>query len=521
MCSVESMEKVCNSVCVLVVCAVFLAGFTDGSVTGPALSSGHISTESSTNAGLDTIVKRVVAENSAVIRKQKPEKIERDLVVETRGRVDLNIRDGKKLSAENFRNGITSVTVKWEILDKDRRESQTLITGNIVNNTTTTTTPNYITDNYNKNKAKYTAANDFRDDNMQKGSNDTGIIPVVGNTVIDKGMELVINHNRSSGDLNTFQTDNVDNMTRQQKGLQMATANTQIFNKAKNSNEKNGNSIDVEENVLELVTEDTGNKNIMNNEYNLHMNSTVACNRLLSVVITRWQMLANGSLLSLDDIPVIYPPDLFWENLHDNVTEVRGCICKLRNCIRKCCPEGQTLLEDGTCVDSNSTLLHPFSPQFTDENNKSVTNIDVFILYGNPCQSGVYRLDDESDVFALSPTGVLYVPAEGNFTVAEYCIEAFENPEKILPLLCFTDDEVMEMEQGSEMMYAVGMIISVPFLFATFLVYAMIPELRNLHGKSLMCHVSSLFTAYFFLAIVQLGSTSLSNAFCVFCGKYF
>jgi hypothetical protein len=513
------MEKVCASVCVLVVCAVFVAGPTDASVTRPAFSSGHISTDSSTTAGLDATETCVVTENSPVNRTQTPEKMERDLVVETRGRVDL-IRRGKKLNAE------TSVKVKREIVDMDRMVNQTLIRGKMVNNSNTevdnleSTTANYITDNYNQNKAKYTAGNDVRDDKIQKVSNETGIVPVVGNTVIEKGMELV-NNDRSSRNLNQLQRDDVGNITRQETGPQTAITNTQISNKPNNSNERNGNSIDVEENVIASVTEDTGDKDMMSNEYNLHMNSTMACDRLLSVVIEKWQMLANGSLLSLDGIHVTYSPDLFWEDTHDNVTQVRGCICKLRNCIRKCCPEGQTLLEDGTCSDSNSTLLHPFSPQFTDENNQSVTDIDVFTLYGNPCQGGVYRLDDESDVFTLSPTGVLNVPAEGNFTAAEYCIEGFENPEQILPLLCFTDDEeVAEEEQGTGMLYAVGMIISVPFLFATFLVYAMIPELRNLHGKSLMCHVTSLLTAYFFLAIVQIGSSSLSNAFCVFCGKY-
>lgn len=524
----ESMEKVYRSVCVLVVYAVFVAGPSDGSITDPAPSTGRISTESSTNAGLGGKVTRVVTVNSAMSRKQMPEKMERDLVAENRGRVDLNITDGKKLSTETFLNGITSAMVKGATLDKNRIESQTLITKHIVNNSNTdvenleSTTANYIADNDKGNKVKYTEANDFRDYNIQEVSSETEIVPVEGNNGIDKRMELVVNNNSSSRDVTQLQADNVDNATRKEKGLPKTTTNIQIYNKQNNSNVRNGNNIDDEENITESETE-MKNKNIMNKQYNLHINSTMPCNRLLSVVIIKWQMLANGSLLSLDDIPISYPPELFWEDIRDdNVTEVRGCICELRNCIRKCCPEGRTMLEEGTCVDSNLTLLHPFSPQFKDENNKSVKNVDVYTLHGNPCQLGVYRLEDESDEFTLTPTGVLNVPAEGNFTAAEYCIEAFENPEKILPMLCFTDDEESVAEtQGNDMLYAVGMIISVPFLFITLLVYAMIQELRNLHGKSLMCHVSSLLTAYFFLAIVQLGGTGLSNTFCIFCGKCF
>lgn len=523
----ESMEKVCIGVCVLVVCAVFVAGHSDGSITDPAPSTGRISTESSTTTGLDGKATRVVTENNAMCRKQMREKMERGLVVGNRDRVDVNITDGKTLNAETFLNGITSTVVKGATLDKDRFESQALITGHIVNNSNTdvenleSTTANYIADNDNENKVKYTAANDLRDCETQEVSNDTEIVPVTSNTGIDKQMKLVINNNSSSRDVSQLQTDNADSTIRKENGLPMTTTNIQIFNKQNNRNDRNFNSIDDEENITESETEEMENKNIMNKEYNLNINSTMACDRLLSVVITKWQMLANGSLLSLDDIPVSYPPELFWEDLRDdNITEVRGCICELRNCIRKCCPEGQTILANGTCVDSNLTLLHPFSPQFKDENNKSVKNMDVYTLHGNPCQHGVYRLDEEGDEFTLTPTGVLNVPAEGNFTAAKYCIEAFENPEKILPLLCFTDDkESVAGTQESDMLYAVGMIISVPFLFATFLVYAMIQELRNLHGKSLMCHVSSLLTAYLFLAIVQLGGTGLSNVFCIFCGK--
>ncbi|XP_074038175.1 G-protein coupled receptor Mth2-like isoform X2 [Leptinotarsa decemlineata] len=48
------------------------------------------------------------------------------------------------------------------------------------------------------------------------------------------------------------------------------------------------------------------------------------------------------------------------------------------------------------------------------------------------------------------------------------------------------------------------MIISLPFLLATFLVYALLPDNHNLHRKALMSYVVSLFMAYLALAIVNL-----------------
>lgn len=48
------------------------------------------------------------------------------------------------------------------------------------------------------------------------------------------------------------------------------------------------------------------------------------------------------------------------------------------------------------------------------------------------------------------------------------------------------------------------MLLSVPFLLATFIVYAVIPELRNVHGMSLMSYVGGLTVGYTFLATVQI-----------------
>lgn len=270
---------------------------------------------------------------------------------------------------------------------------------------------------------------------------------------------------------------------------------------------------------------ETVDDNITAEGYADNINSTMACNISFSVIITKWHMFDNGSLLSLDD-STLYPPEYFWKEFNENnITEVRGCLCLLTSCVRKCCPENQTTTEDGMCVDSNSSLLYPFSPQFVDEDvNSTVKDLDIYTLYGNPCEYGSFRLDpvrDGGDEFFLFRSGVLSVPDLGNFTVADYCIEAFEGPNEILPLICFPPEDTPEEDSDADiyMMYPIGLIISVPFLFATFLVYAVIPELRNLHGKSLMCHVSSLFTAYAFLVVVQLGSSHLSTEFCIFCGK--
>ncbi|KAG8239840.1 hypothetical protein J437_LFUL011466 [Ladona fulva] len=69
-----------------------------------------------------------------------------------------------------------------------------------------------------------------------------------------------------------------------------------------------------------------------------------------------------------------------------------------------------------------------------------------------------------------------------------------EEPDS-LPSICTTIIYII---------YPIGIFTSIIFLIITLFVYAYIPELRNLHGKCLLCHIASLLTAYVFLVLVQV-----------------
>lgn len=56
-----------------------------------------------------------------------------------------------------------------------------------------------------------------------------------------------------------------------------------------------------------------------------------------------------------------------------------------------------------------------------------------------------------------------------------------------------------------------------PFTVATFLVYALIEELRNLHGKCLMCYVACLFVLHVDLVLIQLRMFNTGHK-CTFAG---
>jgi hypothetical protein len=69
-------------------------------------------------------------------------------------------------------------------------------------------------------------------------------------------------------------------------------------------------------------------------------------------------------------------------------------------------------------------------------------------------------------------------------------------------------------------MFPIGMLLSTVFMALTLVVYGLLPELRNLHGKCLMCHVACLLMAYLSLSIVQLGTNILPEWLCSYLREY-
>lgn len=67
--------------------------------------------------------------------------------------------------------------------------------------------------------------------------------------------------------------------------------------------------------------------------------------------------------------------------------------------------------------------------------------------------------------------------------------------------------------------YACGLLISVPFFILTIAAYVITPRLRDVHGKALCHYCGCLAVAFSTLAIAQLASARLSPEVCVSIGK--
>lgn len=83
--------------------------------------------------------------------------------------------------------------------------------------------------------------------------------------------------------------------------------------------------------------------------------------------------------------------------------------------------------------------------------------------------------------------------------------------------VCF-DEESNKKNILKFRIYATLLAISAAFLGFTFFVYVFLPKLLNLHGKTLVCHVISLFVAYSFLSVVQF-ATEEKMDYCEHVGK--
>lgn len=207
---------------------------------------------------------------------------------------------------------------------------------------------------------------------------------------------------------------------------------------------------------------------------------------------------------------------------------LRGCTCSLKPCIRKCCQAEQAIsMETNSCAETNeSSPFEPLNMKTYKMINSKPAEINVSRnhftkQYGDVCYHGKFLLLPD-----LFPSDVSYLMSDGTIfylgsyhTTAQYCLDSFVGNSTVLTLICFPPEQDAPTKATFQL-YSSGMFVSLPFLLLTFLVYAVLSELQNFHGKSLMCYVLCLFFAYLLLGIVQMGGEVINQSCCVIFGEY-
>ncbi|XP_052873213.1 probable G-protein coupled receptor Mth-like 14 [Anopheles cruzii] len=175
------------------------------------------------------------------------------------------------------------------------------------------------------------------------------------------------------------------------------------------------------------------------------------------------------------------------------------------NVIRKCCPIGQRLLRDGTkYVDcgtedfpsgpmSPSFEVRPIVAQFYDGCIEDLEeDIQLGVAIGDPCP-----MDRGLLAFGAKSNDTLYVIQNGSLLVIfnavdefhvynAYCLDYDAKDGSMLAYVCVSEVELLpDIIAGQLVMLTLCLIIAVPLLLVTAVLYSVVPELQDIHGKAL------------------------------------
>ncbi|KAM3965299.1 G-protein coupled receptor Mth2 [Aphomia sociella] len=230
------------------------------------------------------------------------------------------------------------------------------------------------------------------------------------------------------------------------------------------------------------------------------------CSKVDSINITDGVLYVNGSVIHNG---LEYKSETWYE-----VDAVRwGCPCIGRMCIWKCCGPNK-LYKNNECTESDLDVVNPFNPPV--HKGREVLTINAhehfFYMYSTLCVDK-YLVDSGSDYeeLFLQENGTLIEIVQDRpqwLTPRLYCVDMmmdnFTDTLRMVAAVCYPEEATIDDSGALYIAYAVGLMLSVPFLLATFLVYAFIPDLRNLHGMCLMAYCSGLIVAYIFLAYLKI-----------------
>ncbi|XP_025409388.1 G-protein coupled receptor Mth2-like [Sipha flava] len=188
-------------------------------------------------------------------------------------------------------------------------------------------------------------------------------------------------------------------------------------------------------------------------------------------------------------------------------------------CVFKCCKMGRVRYDKG-CGPSNYTFEKLAVLKSVNDNGSiELYESDQFhlVLKKIICNNNVGTVmlkPSKVKSFGITEDGRLNYGS--NVAPGQFCIDRNnENGSQLVIVMCAIENK----QTASKIYNIVALIISLPFLFVTLLVYALIVELQNLHGKSLMCYTATLIVAFTSL-IIDRFINSIDQYFCILMGVF-
>ncbi|KAL7044183.1 hypothetical protein ACKWTF_001819 [Chironomus riparius] len=194
-------------------------------------------------------------------------------------------------------------------------------------------------------------------------------------------------------------------------------------------------------------------------------------------------------------------------------------VCKEIPCVKKCCKLGERMVftnSSSLCEEHEQGIDVQFYSFSMHQNQLTMDQMEpreYGILMPRYCEK--FKLEPDELHYISGIDGSLYYDYEKKFYPnEEFCVDYFydqsldetEDNLVMTSFVCF-DDEEQNRQTIKFHIYATLLAISALFLGITFLVYIFLPKLLNLHGKTVVCHVLSLFIGYAFLSGVQFSTT--------------
>uniref|UniRef100_A0A6P4EXS7 G-protein coupled receptor Mth n=1 Tax=Drosophila rhopaloa TaxID=1041015 RepID=A0A6P4EXS7_DRORH len=208
---------------------------------------------------------------------------------------------------------------------------------------------------------------------------------------------------------------------------------------------------------------------------------------------------------------------------------MRGCVCKLRTCVRFCCLHDHSLdpkyNEESQCnimLEDHQEMIDPFV-DITLKNGSVVKRHfknDLIVQWDLPMPCGdPYKVDNqnEGDNYTLYENGT-FIRHYDNVVMnkREYCLQHFlfkdenNNITKSVRIVAHNCPNT-ESKTGQ----TIVMITSLFFMALTICAHLLVEQLRNLHGKCIICYLVCIFMGFLFL-LLDLWKLSLS--FCALAG---
>ncbi|XP_020293030.1 probable G-protein coupled receptor Mth-like 10 [Pseudomyrmex gracilis] len=197
--------------------------------------------------------------------------------------------------------------------------------------------------------------------------------------------------------------------------------------------------------------------------------------------------------------------------------------------VAKCCSVNEQLAKDSNgntvCASSNDSTAY-FSPFFSDFNRTGILlpgdeSKEFVAVVGSPCNRKymLHPEENSEDEYYLLLNGSIFAPRLDHVPIMltpgeDYCMELV--PELGLRVLvCFSEDTAVTIADARLIIYASGLLISVPFFILTIVAYTITPRLRDVLGRALCHYCGCLAVAFTTLAITQLAGAQLPSQVCV------